>query len=454
VRAVKMSDTIVTRHVSNPSNSNFKVPDNVALFTDDRLGDGTLRTIHSGDDVLHSLSSDTSFSASYFGVTASGGVHYDTSSHYASDFQYAFFSSKITAWTAKLDSFTDFINTAMVAAASKLPVWEMAPGVSNSASTIAAYRGFFNKFGTHVLYLTDYGFRYQLEVQQTNTSSSTSSAFEVNVSVKYLSNSVSEDLKTKNNFSDFNNQATATVSAIGGSGALATKIRNDPADASSKHDWLDDIGKRPHEEGITCVKLMAIGSVLDQSTNDSVSALALPLNVALFDLQRACVRRLVLTLDPSVVNCTLTLGDGAVFDTPPKNPNGPGFFHRMDGLAENVLQYTVRDRNMNSWPPAPEGLFAARQLPFVCTIRAGRNPKIPLTVRREQNAVIQFDINSIHISLALSKPLEFEVERYMTDTNRETIQKFQLPNSPDGINIAEQTFDLDLAASKDFWWSQ
>jgi hypothetical protein len=451
-----MSDTTNNRHVSNPSNSNFKVPDNVALFSDDRLGDGTLKTIHSGTDVVHSLSSDTSFSASFFGVTASGGVHYDTSSHYASDFQYAFFSSKITAWTAKLDSFTDFINTAMVAAASNLPAWETTPGAAPSASTVAAYRSFFNKFGTHVVWLVDYGFRYQLEVQQTNTSSSNSNAFEVNVSVKYLSNSVSEDLKIKNNFSDFNNQATATVSAIGGSGALAAKIRNDPADASSRQDWLDDLGKRPHEEGITCVDLMSIGSILQKSTNDSVSALALPLDLALFDLQRACVRRLVVRLDPSVINLTLGLGEGAVFDTPPKTSNPLGFFHRLDNPADNVLQYSRREGDMLKWPPAPDGPFAARQAEFVCTIRCGRNGQIPLTVKKEQNSLMGFDIGTIHISLVLSKAIDFEVERYLTDTNRETVQKLQFPNNPEAptVNTSEEAFGLDLAPSKDFWWAQ
>jgi hypothetical protein len=89
-----------------------------------------------------------------------------------------------------------------------------------------------------------------------------------------MESSVSEDFKTKNNYSNFDINAKASVSAIGGNGVLATELQSNPADASLKHAWHDDIGKRPHEEGIMSLELMTIGEALRESTDDSVSALA------------------------------------------------------------------------------------------------------------------------------------------------------------------------------------
>jgi hypothetical protein len=53
----------------------------------------------------------------------------------------------------------------VVEAAKTLPAWENAAS-ADRAKTVTAYRNFFNKFGTHVVKAANYGFRYQLEVQQ------------------------------------------------------------------------------------------------------------------------------------------------------------------------------------------------------------------------------------------------------------------------------------------------
>jgi hypothetical protein len=217
-----------------------------------------------------------------------------------------------------------------------------------------------------------------------------------------------------------------------------------------KHNWHDEIGKRPHEAGIMSLELMTIGETLKESTDDSVSAFARSLDFALFDLQRACVWRLILKFFITVVNCTLTLDHGAVFDDPPDSTSPIGFFHRPDSQAENVLQYTRRNRT--NWPLLGPFNVPERKT-FTCTIRADRSGKIPITITRNQNTLVP--IEGVPVNFLKPGPLEFVAERYRNDTDRLIFQTFQLPGNVDSVvHTDEQKFTLDLAPSKDFWWPQ
>jgi hypothetical protein len=133
-----------------------------------------------------------------------------------------------------------------------------------------------------------------------------------------------------------------------------------------------------------------------------------------------------MTVDITVVNCTLTIDPGAVFDEPPDSTSPIGFFHRPDSQAENVLQYTQRNRT--NWPLL--GPFnVPERVTFTCTIRADRNGKIPITITRDQNSM--FPINNVPFNIFTPGPLEVVVEQYRNDTNRVTLQMFQLPGNVD-----------------------
>jgi hypothetical protein len=190
----------------------FSVPNNVDIHTDISTGQGDLAVYHSGDEVNHAFETDASFSASYLGVTVSGSASYSYKTQYTHDQQYAFTSSSMTAYAAEITNISQYLNPFVRKFAIGLPQWN-----ALDLKVVQAYFDFFrwgsalpNMFdweltqlhgsivGTHVVIIVYSGWRIQVQIQAENTTDHAQEDFSVNITAKYLSNSVSVDTKTVN----------------------------------------------------------------------------------------------------------------------------------------------------------------------------------------------------------------------------------------------------------------
>jgi hypothetical protein len=147
-----LSSKTTLRQTGAPVNSQFQVPDNVALFTDSRQSSAEVITRTSGSEVSKSIEADASFSASLMGVTASGSVSYDTSSDFKEDQQYAFLSQNVSGFAARISDYDTFVNANLIKNAAVLAPW------SNKDSTVKkAYKALFEEYGTHIVETAYYG---------------------------------------------------------------------------------------------------------------------------------------------------------------------------------------------------------------------------------------------------------------------------------------------------------
>ena len=114
--------TPITLQNLNPSRT-FDVPNNISIHTDVSVGNGSLRSFKSGEEVNHAFEADAKFSAEYMGVTVSGSSSYSYKSDYTHDQQYAFTSSSTIAYAAIMKDIAHSLNPEVRDAALALPPW-------------------------------------------------------------------------------------------------------------------------------------------------------------------------------------------------------------------------------------------------------------------------------------------------------------------------------------------
>jgi hypothetical protein len=135
---VLLSPTLSSKVLTNliPART-FKVPTNVDIHTETATGTGGLAIYHSGEQVNHVIETDTSFSASYLGITVSGSASYSYKSQYTDDQQYAFMSSSVTAYASELKAVASSLNPSVKKVPLTLPQW------SQDFKVVQAYFKFF-----------------------------------------------------------------------------------------------------------------------------------------------------------------------------------------------------------------------------------------------------------------------------------------------------------------------
>ncbi|KAK9241677.1 hypothetical protein V1506DRAFT_575018 [Lipomyces tetrasporus] len=454
-RIVDMSSSTISRQIGVPVNSVFQVPDNVALFTDSRQTSAELTTKRSGTDVTQSLEADASFSASCMGVTASGSVSYDTTAHFTADQQYAFQSQQISAWSARLADYDTFVNADLLKVAAALPEWD-----NNNRNTRQEYLNVFEKYGTHTVEATYYGWRYQLQCSYSNQTSDQKRDFAMNVKIAYFGQSADAGYKNGSAYQSFLTDSHVVVSALGGEAHLAGHVENKPSDTSSKQEWISTVGTAPNE-AITSINLLPIGMALENMSDDKVRAIGRQLNYGLFDIHSACHRRCTLKMNG------IKLSDVSFYIS---SPNAfPYHPYEGDPLSAN--------NRSTSWIPRhPEtgvGLVwnnFARDLPNPhphppnLWPEPNPNPNPPV-----DNDTVIFNIHSdradtISVWVSTRNPykgvddiinVSFQIER-ITGNGAEDLGTYQVPPKPEPLSPSDEAlfgiFQVAMNPERDYWW--
>lgn len=137
----------------------YDVPQAVRI-SHESLSQGNFLSYPTGGDARKAFRADAELPARYFAVTgADTAIALAEERSFTQDNQYAFYSFSSSVYAARLADYLDLLNEkALSRGVEDLP--QQFNG--DDADTLAAYKSFFSRFGTHVLVNVNYGARFQL----------------------------------------------------------------------------------------------------------------------------------------------------------------------------------------------------------------------------------------------------------------------------------------------------
>lgn len=137
----------------------YYVPD-VVRISDESLFQGNFLSYPDGGTAGKAFRSDTGLPARYFAVTGTDtAIVLSRDRYFIHENQYAFYSFTHSAYAAHLADYLDLLNAnALLRGVEDLP--QQFKG--DNEGVLAAYKDFFQRFGSHVIVNSKYGARFQL----------------------------------------------------------------------------------------------------------------------------------------------------------------------------------------------------------------------------------------------------------------------------------------------------
>ncbi|KAI9463155.1 hypothetical protein HD554DRAFT_2175660 [Boletus coccyginus] len=240
----------------------YDVPEPVRI-SQESLFQGSFLSYPTGNDVQKAFRADAGLPALYLAVTGTDAaivLAHDRS--FIRENQYAFYSFTHSVYAARLADYDNLLNqTALLRGVEDLP-----PQFNgDNEDVLAAYKSFFQRFGSHVIVNANYGARFQLNAWASNVNASVNSKFATNVKAYFngVPSGGEYDTKVKSEaqYKVFLEYLQRLVTVMGGDSRLFSNLSSDPTNWGTFH-------------------TNAIWTLMSASLNDTLRSYANQLNQA------------------------------------------------------------------------------------------------------------------------------------------------------------------------------
>lgn len=201
-----------------------------------------------------------------------------SNSEYKDDKSYAFYSSIQQGYDADLDVeyCAKALDPALLSDIKLLPVWD-----PQNDATYSTYRAFITKWGSHVITSTRQGCRYQLQVDDSNVTSSAASSFAANVTAEYsgigsIKGSASQ--KNSDDYKSYTTRSHTLCTILGGDLAKRQKLYGAPGDPALYQIWAESTSLGTSQ--LISAQLTDFPTILQFSSDKSVQAIGVEMAVA------------------------------------------------------------------------------------------------------------------------------------------------------------------------------
>ncbi|KAI6039604.1 MAC/Perforin domain-containing protein [Pisolithus marmoratus] len=257
----------------------YSVPGAV-FISQESLFQGAYMSYATGNDAQNAFRADAGLPARYFAVTGTDtaiAVAHDRP--FIGENQYAFYSFTNSVYAARLRDYDDLLNEdALLRGVEDLP--QQFNG--NNENVLAAYKSFFQSFGSHVIVNANYGARFQLSAWALNDNASVNAKF--NTDVKAFFNGIpdggeyDETVKSEAQYTIFLEYLQRLVTVVGGDAQLSSNLTSDPTSWSTYKQWSDNVYTATPTH--ISFHTIAIWSLMSAFTNNILKSYANEINQA------------------------------------------------------------------------------------------------------------------------------------------------------------------------------
>ncbi|KAF9487884.1 hypothetical protein BDN71DRAFT_1542500 [Pleurotus eryngii] len=254
----------------------YAVPKAIGVSADANTISSTFTTYRTGGEASFSFQNDGSLASLYCGVTGNASVNAATNKMFRNTNQWAFYCFYKNRYLAQLRNYGSLLQVNPLAAAiRRLP--ERFDG--NDKTTVAAYKNFFDTYGTHLITKVRRGTRLLLAYY-----GGIPSGGEYDGSVKQ-----------QPHYQTFKNIVQYSNSVQGGDPQTAGKIIQDPSKYNEFQKWVDSVDS--HASQLSGLVVTELWTVMELSSSEYLQDAAARIEAAfLFILNNPSVYKTAVTL--------------------------------------------------------------------------------------------------------------------------------------------------------------
>ncbi|KAG4034722.1 hypothetical protein MFRU_002g00750 [Monilinia fructicola] len=232
-----------------------------------------------GSELASDFSADASVSANYAGFSAEANAGYAYSTCFKSDSLFGIYSLDQKNYAISVvnkKTTYDSIDEEYIEAAARLPPWKtITKDRADLAEVTTIYKQFarfYSRYGSHLIQEGYMGTRYQLEIEQRETSDDSKAAFSLHVKAEYqgaIGGSVSVDVKKSESYKQYTSQRKSDCKVLGGdAGKSGTLSHLSPDDAVSYNaafkEWQES-RKDGATDALLHIRVKEMGKFLQES---------------------------------------------------------------------------------------------------------------------------------------------------------------------------------------------
>lgn len=257
----------------------FNVPSAV-FISQESLFQGAYVSYANGNDAQKAFRDDAGLPARYLAVTgtdATIAVAHDRL--FIGENQYAFYTFANAVYAARLKDYDQLLNKEpLLRGVEDLPK----PFNGNKEDVVAAYKSFFQRFGSHVIVNVNYGARFQLSAWALNDNASVNAKF--NTDVKAFFNGIPDGgeydntVKSEAQYKIFVEYLQRLVTIVGGDAQLSSNLTSNPTSWSTYENWRDSVSTAAPTH--ISFHVTPIWSLMSAFTNDTLKSYANEINQA------------------------------------------------------------------------------------------------------------------------------------------------------------------------------
>ncbi|KAF4221642.1 hypothetical protein CNMCM6457_001793 [Aspergillus fumigatiaffinis] len=231
-RIVKLGTT--GKPVTTPgSDKEYWIPSNMRLIASGGHSEMHELICETGKEMSERFSVSASLGASYFGVSASVSSQYNYESTFKSTSLYGICSFDQRIYSVVLETgWYENINEDMVGNANALPLWKV------DHETYEMYKAFFHKWGTHIVVEGFMGTRYQLRIEQQETTQAMKESFALHVKVEYKAIMSSEvGYENEHEYKEYLKRRETQCKVLGGDPSKGGILARNPTSNDAFLEW-------------------------------------------------------------------------------------------------------------------------------------------------------------------------------------------------------------------------
>ncbi|KAF7884230.1 uncharacterized protein EAF02_004566 [Botrytis sinoallii] len=241
-----------------------------------------------GTELANELQVNSKVSANYFGFSAEASAGYEYSTNFKSTSLYAIYSLDQKNYSINVinkQTIYDSVEDEFIDAAAKLPAWKTISkdlkDFDEVTSIYNSYAKFYSRYGSHLIQEAYMGTRYQLKVEQNESTEEDEEQFSTNVKAEYqgaIGVSVSVDAKYTESYKHYTSQRQSDCNVLGGDAGKADTLAHLSPDDTDAYNAAFKEWQESREEGSTDallhIRVMEIGNFLKDSYVKSQLAVA------------------------------------------------------------------------------------------------------------------------------------------------------------------------------------
>ncbi|KAF7430290.1 hypothetical protein PC9H_005994 [Pleurotus ostreatus] len=274
----------------------YAVPKAIGVSADANTISSTFTTYKTGGEASFSFQNDGSLASLYCGVTGNASVNAATNKMFRNTNQWAFYCFYKNRYLAQLKNYGSLLQVNPLAAAiRRLP--EQFDG--DNKTTVAAYKNFFDTYGTHLITKVRRGSRLLLQAWGDNSDQTINAQWTAYIRAYYggipSGGEYDESVKQQAHYQTFKNIVQYSNSVQGGDPQTAGRIMQNPSKYDEFQKWADSVDS--HASQLSGLVVTELWTVMELSSSEYLQDAAARIETAfLFILNNPSVYKTAVTL--------------------------------------------------------------------------------------------------------------------------------------------------------------